>query len=352
MRQLKVYESVGMVYFDFYDTTTLITTPIGSDTIESVAVSIINNPPQIDKLTFWHKYGDVAIVSYQFDQVINFTGTPYSTVSAQLALDNITLALGLTIGGGGGDASAVNQELEIAELEAMNANIGSKSDAAAVDDTGEFSLISLFKRLLSFGVKIRDAATNAALNFGQQLMANSLPVTIASNQTPVPVTFGTENPKYAVAVNYTIANTPTDFFGIVGSNTKKVKILSIMIYAQESQLLGGGAIRTITAVKRSTNSTGGTTTPVVRVPLDSGSAAATATVVAYTANPTVGTTVGTVGTYQLTHPINNTISAQYGLELIKEPVILNNATQGLYLNGLGVTKPNNSYSITIIWEEY
>jgi hypothetical protein len=105
-------------------------------------------------------------------------------------------------------------------------------------------------------------------------------------------------------------------------------------------------------VKRSSNSTGGTTTPVVRTPLDSSSAAATATVVAYTANPTIGATVAVIGAHQLTHPLSSTISAQYGLELISAPVILNAATEGLYLNGKGVSRPNNLYCITIIWEEY
>lgn len=375
MRQLRVYKSLDIVYFDFWDTTTSTAIPITNDMADSISASIIHKPPTVDKIAFWHIYGNSQIVSYQFDMITDNLGVPYNTSTAQLAFDAITMALGLSAGGGGGDASATNQLLEIGELQDINNNIGSKSDAAAVDDTGEFSLIalikrylqrftafiasfgaaadtaaasdtantgliSLIKRVLNSGIKLRDGATNNLLNFGVQPAANS-----------VPVVFG-QNPLYSVAVNYSISSTPTDFFGITGSATKKVKVVSIKIYAQESQVLGGGTIRTMSVIRRSTNNTGGTTTPVVRVPLDSSSLPATAVVVAYTGNPTVGLTVGTIGAHQLTHPNNSTINAQYGLELITSPVVLNNASEALYLNGLGVTRPNNSYSITINWEEY
>jgi hypothetical protein len=56
----------------------------------------------------------------------------------------------------------------------LDTNIGAQSDAVATSDTGTFSLLALFKRLLS-----------VTLAKGQQLMAASLPVTIASNQSKV-----------------------------------------------------------------------------------------------------------------------------------------------------------------------
>lgn len=375
MRQLRVYKSLDVVYFDYWDTTTSTSTPITNDIADSISASIIHNPLAIDKIAFWHIYGNSEIISYQFDLITDELNVPYNTSTSELALDAITMALGLSMGGGGGDASAANQLVEIGELQGINDNIGSKSDAPAVDDSGEFSLIalikrylqrftaflasfgaatdtaaasdtantgliSLIKRVLNSGIKLRDGATSNLLNFGVQPAANS-----------VPVVFG-QNALYSAAINYTIANTPTDFFGATGSATKKVKIVSIKIYAQESQLLGGGTIRTMNVIKRSTANTGGTTAAIVRVPLDSSTAVPTATIVAYTANPTLGATVGTIGAHQLTHPINSTISAQYGLELIDAPIVLNNASEGIYLNGLGVTRPNNNYSITIIWEEY
>lgn len=57
------------------------------------------------------------------------------------------------------------------------AGIGQNADAAATTDIGTFNLIQLIKRLLS-----------VTLAKGQQTMAASLPVAIASNQSAIPVT--------------------------------------------------------------------------------------------------------------------------------------------------------------------
>lgn len=73
-------------------------------------------------------------------------------------------------------ASAANQTTTNNTLAQISGNIGSTTDAAATSDTGTFSLIAFFKRLLSAGIKLRDAATGALLNFGAQSAANSLPV--------------------------------------------------------------------------------------------------------------------------------------------------------------------------------
>lgn len=61
---------------------------------------------------------------------------------------------------------------------AFSTNFGATTDAAASSDTGASSLLSLFKRLLSF-----------TLAKGQAVMANSISVAIASNQTAVPISF-------------------------------------------------------------------------------------------------------------------------------------------------------------------
>lgn len=375
MNKLRVYKEAGIIYFENWNTFLTVASPIDTDMEGTVSAVILHNPPEIDKIRFQHTYGYVTIIDYKFDDIVDSSNTPYGTVSAQLTLDAIALALGLSAGSIAGGATAENQELEIEQLQQINENLGNKASEAATSDTGDFSLIalfkrylqqfaaffssfgaktdaaatadgadtgliSLFKRLLGVGIRLRNAAGTKTLEFGVQAAANS-----------IPVVFG-ENPKYAASATYSLGGNPTDFFGITGSASKKVKILSCKIYATESQALGGGNIRTMDLVKRSSNSTGGTTTPIVRAPLDSSSSAAAATVVAYTANPTVGVTVAVIGSHQLTHPLSSTISAQYGLELIGAPVILNTAAEGLYLNGKGVSRPNNLYCITIIWEEY
>ncbi|MCC5644788.1 hypothetical protein LC607_17950 [Nostoc sp. CHAB 5824] len=62
---------------------------------------------------------------------------------------------------------------------AFSTNFGSTSDSAATTDTASFSLIALFKRLLS-----------VTLAKGQAVMASSISVAIASNQTAIPVSTG------------------------------------------------------------------------------------------------------------------------------------------------------------------
>jgi len=63
---------------------------------------------------------------------------------------------------------------------------------------------------------------------------------------------------------------------------------------------------TLTIVKQSTATTGGTSAAVTRVPLNSNNAAATATVLQYTAAPTPGTSVGNIVIDSVTatdHPV-------------------------------------------------
>lgn len=62
----------------------------------------------------------------------------------------------------------------------LDTNLGAKADASATTDTGTFSLIALIKRLLG-----KFAALPTAI--GQQAMAASMSVTIANNQSAVPV---------------------------------------------------------------------------------------------------------------------------------------------------------------------
>lgn len=86
MRQLRVYKSLDIVYFDFWDTTTSTAIPITNDMADSISASIIHKPPTVDKIAFWHIYGNSQIVSYQFDMITDNLGVPYNTSTAQLAL--------------------------------------------------------------------------------------------------------------------------------------------------------------------------------------------------------------------------------------------------------------------------
>ena len=99
---------------------------------------------------------------------------------------------------------------------------------------------------------------------------------------------------YAAASTYTApANNTTDFWQIYGSDTKTIKILRIeAAYAGDSP---SGVSDKFFLIKRSTANSGGTSTVMTNVPLDSNNASSTAVVRIYTANPSsLGTTVGRV----------------------------------------------------------
>lgn len=61
--------------------------------------------------------------------------------------------------------------------------LGNANDLVALDNTGKYSLMGFFKRFMSvYALKLLNLPDN-----GQAPMASSLPVTIANDQTPIPV---------------------------------------------------------------------------------------------------------------------------------------------------------------------
>ena len=91
----------------------------------------------------------------------------------------------------------------------------------------------------------------------------------------------------ATTIGLAPAAAATDILTINGSATKTIKITKIEVSATQTT----AGIINIVVLKRSTANTG-TSTALTLVPHDSNDAAATATVVTYTANPTTGTLVG------------------------------------------------------------
>lgn len=80
--------------------------------------------------------------------------------------------------------------LPVSVADGSDIALGAKADISATTDTGTFSLISFFKRLLS------KLTTQLPAALGQTTMSASLPVTIASDQTVLPVSvtgYATDN---------------------------------------------------------------------------------------------------------------------------------------------------------------
>ncbi len=94
----------------------------------------------------------------------------------------------------------------------------------------------------------------------------------------------------AVAVT---VNVP--FFNIIGSASKTITVKRIRVSGMTLTAVG---YFTINVVKLSTASSGGTSSTLVNVPLDTNDASPTAVVKAYTAAPTIGSLIGTIASYR------------------------------------------------------
>lgn len=84
--------------------------------------------------------------------------------------------------------------------------------------------------------------------------------------------------------------TPTDFFSILGSATKTIRILRLYIVGRAT----AASWYRVALRKYSTVYSGGTSAAVTKVSHDSADAAATATILTWSVLPTVGTLVGAV----------------------------------------------------------
>lgn len=193
------------------------------------------------------------------------------------------------------------------------------------------------------------------ITLGQKTMANSLPVVLSSDQNTINVVSSAASlATYFAAANFTVAAlVPTDFFTIAGSGTKTIKVRRIKI----SGVNTGNTNALINVIKRSVADTGGTSTVVTNVSADSTDSAATATVRSYTANPTLGTGVGTIDTRYLFFPgLASTNPAKtedfvFGTANDKA-VTLRGTAEQLVLNFNGVTLGGTStVSVMVEWTE-
>lgn len=102
----------------------------------------------------------------------------------------------------------------------------------------------------------------------------------------------------ATATAAPLAVAATDVFAITGSAAKLVRVTRIEVSGTQTT----AGIVSVLVTKRSTANSGGTSTAPAMVPHDSLNAAAVASVLLYSANPTIGTTVGVVRSDKLLLP--------------------------------------------------
>ena len=152
----------------------------------------------------------------------------------------------------------------------------------------------------------------------------------------------------------------TDIFTISGSATKTVKIQRIILTADQTT----ASVVVVNLVKRSALDTAGTSTTLTAVPYSSASAAATAVVKSYTANPTaLGASVGNVSSDKLviTNSTGGGLANQsagglryewsWGDGNQTQPIVLLTAAENLAINLGGVTVVGGSFNIVVEWTE-
>jgi hypothetical protein len=212
-------------------------------------------------------------------------------------------------------------------------------------------LISALVGLLTGGLPAHAScqyfATTQVLTDGVQLANNPCDTTGSMFVNPE----GQKATYAASIVGLVPAAAATDIVCITGSATKTVRVQNFHI----SGIATAATAANIVVLKRSTANSGGTSTAPTRVALDSVQAAATATVLAYTANNTPGTLVGNTDARTLplgltTAPSPATTEFNFGSDNRKVPV-LRGITQVLCLNWAGQTIAGNLVNVDTNWTE-
>ena len=207
-------------------------------------------------------------------------------------------------------------------------------------------------------IKVDDGTSEGQkVGVGQKTMANSVPVVLASDHSNINVLV-VENKKktYAAGVSGLVCPAAaTDIFTITGSASKTIKV--IKFHVDGTTTAGSGASVNFSLVKRSTADSAGTSTTMTNVPFDSANAAATATVRAYTANPTLGTSVGAIVSDRLNVPTVGASGAgggnprwEFGYE-DTQPIVLRGTSEQLCANFGGATITNPVFSCFVQWTE-
>lgn len=158
---------------------------------------------------------------------------------------------------------------------------------------------------------------------------------------------------------FTPAASATDVWTFTGSGTKTCKILMILLNYKSGSIT---STNDFFLVKRSTANSGGTSSSVTSVPLDSGNSSATCSIKTYTANPTLGSLVGqlhcmsTIGTSTAGQACgnnsSNTLLVLYDHRITGQPLTVRGTGEVIALNNNGATVANSgTLSVTVIYTE-
>jgi hypothetical protein len=157
----------------------------------------------------------------------------------------------------------------------------------------------------------------------------------------------------AATIAYAPYATPQDVVGILGSASKRVRVLR---FAVSGRATAANQLD-VQLLKRSTADTSGTPTALTAVPHDSNDVAATATVNTYAAVPTAGTPLGAIRAQQINLSAAGSGGAAVPVEfdfgtVNDKAIVLNSAAEGLYLNLNGAAMPAGTVlNVFVEWSE-
>lgn len=185
---------------------------------------------------------------------------------------------------------------------------------------------------------------------GQELLGRQLP----SNSIP---SVKSEAETFSATINSLVTPaSATDIFTITGSASKIIRVTKIHVSGNQTT----HSWRTFKGLKRSTANSGGTSTVITAVPHDSLNSAATATVRAYTGNPTLGTLIGELRAERMSLPVTTPTNAQgngpgtrlsWDFAQEGQPIILRGVNEVFALNLNSVSLAGPSLDIFIEWTE-
>lgn len=215
------------------------------------------------------------------------------------------------------------------------ANLGKAEGAAAASgDTGVFML----------AVR-RDALTASGANAGYSEVATTQYGSVQTKSEQI------LKATYSASFGVATAVTHQDVAIIVGSGTKTVTVTRIEVTGIQTT---SGIVQVYLDL-RSTDNSGGTSTTPAKIPHDSTSAAATAVVRQYTANPTLGTSVGFIRrlhqAWTAAASAANISTTIWPFGDLEQPIILRGTSQCLAVNLNGVTVTGGACVGTITWTE-
>lgn len=157
----------------------------------------------------------------------------------------------------------------------------------------------------------------------------------------------------AATISQATAASATDVWCIRGSATKTVKIQGVRI----SGIASANTVVSALLVKRSTANSGGTSSAVTVVPHDSLEDAASATVASYSANPTLGTSVGLLRAENILFAGNSApnlaieiVVYQFSVYSGRVPT-LRGTSESLCVNLNGQTVSGGAISVDAQWTE-